>query len=740
MSKMMKKALRPAAIACLALAVAGCVTPTLESLKNCQDPQIGYWAARTTGNETLTDTYMKNMANLELKQRSRPLPDTMQEIRLYVKELKRPIEIGISYSENAPDLKSLPPAELQKLASYVSAHPGEKFVPGEDSSPEWRDELLKVSRKMASLEREAARHIRDALKELENKNHDAAVAALKRAKELDIDGPEVINAEKKILLALAVVNLPPLEEEVEKKLLPQVNAIRNDSFGTAASNDAKVGQCLDLLAKADAAVLKFREGLKTTTGEAAGSPALEEIVSRIERAVADAAGSCWAEKIRLNAGNGLYWAAYEYAEQRARETAEMTPERGAVLKDHLATGYGKILVQGAAYHVNQANKHFARDAYGISLTCCRMAEEMIQFGKDLGIPPSPETTTWEKRCSESMADAQSKIVETVQRRLIIGDFLPRSPEYARLAATVYEKLVSALSGTADSASPLAWGVGVEKADAADRVRPTDYLIECSVPEFLVLNVAPVEIERSIIKVGREIAQIPNPAYDPKNNPNVPRTVFSQEVYHYQNIRVRHAKNARLKLAVTCTQKGRKKPLLTLDTDYGADDNALEGVRLTSIEDRLDVPFIGPARVRESRDVFSLDPWPKATPPNLSSDGEIHAAMEQFAADTIVKSVISLVGAYPVSTLAAEAVRNERLGNKYEAANYWGQCLEYCFRLMPEDSGKNEDAEPISRKDRMLAQLLELSADYWSDCDPILLRKMPDLWSLAVRSALELEDK
>ncbi|TFH17168.1 MAG: hypothetical protein E4H02_03605 [Lentisphaerales bacterium] len=737
--KSITKALRPAVIACLVLALAGCVTPTLDSLSSCQDPRIGYWAARTTGNETLRDGYMKSIANLELKQRSRPLPDTMQDLRTYLKELKLPVEIDVSYSENSPDLRSLSPTELQKLASFVSTHPGESFVPGEGSSPEWRDELQKISRKMESLQREVTRHIRDALEELDGGDHAAALAALNRAKLLDVDGPDVINAEKKVLLALAVINLPGLEEEIEKKILPQVEAIRNESFGTALSSDAKVGQCLDLLTRADAALLKFRQALNTSTGETAGSPDLERVVGRIEQAVDDATGGCWAEKIRLNADKRLFWAAYEYAEQRAREAAELAPERKALLKDHLASSYGKILSQGAAHYVDQANKHFSRDAYGISLTCCRMAEEMIQFGKDLEVPESREITTWEKRCSASMADAQSKIVDTVQRRLVVGAFTPRSPEYSRLAATVYEKLVSSFSGSSDSASQLAWGVAVEKQDDVDHIRPTDYLVECGVSEFLVIDVAPVEIERAIIKVGRDISQIPNPAYDPKDNSNVPRTIFSQEVYHYQNVRVSHGKNARLKLAVTFTQKGRKKPLLALDKDYSADDNALRGVRLASIEDRLDVPFIGPDRLRDSRDALSLDPWPKATPPNLSSDGEIFAAMEQFAAETIVKSVISLVGSYPVSTLAAEAVRNERLGNNYEAANYWGQCLEYCFKLMSEDSGKSKNAEPISRKDRMLARLLKLSADYWSDCDPVLLRKMPDLWSLAVRSALELED-
>ena len=83
-------------------------------------------------------------------------------------------------------------------------------------------------------------------------------------------------------------------------------------------------------------------------------------------------------------------------------------------------------------------------------------------------------------------------------------------------------------------------------------------------------------------------------------------------------------------------------------------------------------------------------------------------------------------------LAAEAVRNEKIGNKSEAANSWGKCLESCTQG---GSGK-EESSWIVQKERMLAVISDLCKTTWKNSDPEVLKKMPDLWNEATSSALD----
>ena len=173
-------------------------------------------------------------------------------------------------------------------------------------------------------------------------------------------------------------------------------------------------------------------------------------------------------------------------------------------------------------------------------------------------------------------------------------------------------------------------------------------------------------------------------------------------------------------------------LLVLDVDFGEGRTKLEGVQMSGVEEQLDAPFVGPTRISTSRKGLAVDPWPKAVMAMLSSDAEITEAMQKYAANQIADAIVASASSYPVDVLAAEAVRQAKLGNKSESANYWGQCLEYCSQLC----GGKEDSSWLVQRDRMLSRISDLCRTTWKNCDGAVLRKMPDLWSEAVRSALE----
>jgi hypothetical protein len=431
-----------------------------------------------------------------------------------------------------------------------------------------------------------------------------------------------------------------------------------------------------------------------------------------------------------------YWQAYEYAEERSKELAK-TPEKArAPMQKELGDGYVAILPAAAAYYVGEANKNFDQDAYGICFVLCRMSEEMIQYARDCLMPLSTETTDWEKRASDSRRDAETRLSSTMLRTVVIGEFTPTTPENQALAAKVNELSTLLLSGGKDVARA-AWGVIVEKAGTATKPKPSDYLVQAEVSVFLVADVPPQEMERSILKVHRDIREIPNPDYDKDRNPKAPKTVFSQEVFMYQSLRMQYAKRALLKMAVSCQQQGETANLLSLDTEFTNEDGRLEAVNMSSIEQSLDVPFVGPPRISETSSDLTVDPWPKAIPPRLSSEAEIRNAMMKFAAQSIVDKIVALVDRYPVDALAAEALKQQKLRNKLEAANLWGQCLKYCCSMA--SSAAEPAQEPpswTSQKDATLRRMSELSATRWKDSDSSLLAKVTDIWSVAVRSTLE----
>lgn len=708
------------------LIFAGCATPLGSNMT--ADPEIGYWLAAYAGNSRQQDVHAARVASKEFVRRATGIPSTLHELRAYRARLQAPVEIRASFPADSPDMRGITPAEIAKIEDYAALHRELATITGSQHAKEWADELAKLTPVMRVLEDRVEQAVRGGEAKLKQDDVTGAEAAWREARKLDRDGVRVGRLEREIMVAKNKGTLETLVSEIGANFLKRA-ADMQKKFGAVDSTEANVAGCLAVLAAADKAVLRYRESLRTVDGQQFSADSVEKALLAPERDIAELRGKCWGEQVRLLAARKKYWLAHQYADEKAGEAAFLAEHRKAVLVAPLVDSYRQLLLPAVTELVNMANSQLDRDAYGTALTLCRMAEEVVQFGRDHQLHIADDVAVWEKRCVESRRDAQKKIASAVQRRLLVGDFSPLTRENQRLSSKVLARCAELLSDSATNRSWSARYIVVEK--LGEKAHEGDSVIECNVPEFLIVDAPPVELERAVIKVGRDIREIPNPQYSPEKK-DVPRTLFSQEVYLYQTIRRQHQKKARLQASLTSTNNNRKKNLLAIDVEFGEGKTKLDGVQMTSVEEMLDVPFLGPVRIAGSHRSLTVDPWPKAVPVSLSSNIEITEALQRYAADRISEAIIASAGSYPVDVLAAEAVRRAKLGNKAEAANSWGQCLEYCLQLC----GGKEDSTWLVQKDLMLGRIPELCRTIWKNCDAEALQKMPALWSEATRSALD----
>lgn len=716
----------PVTIIVAVVVAAGCATQP--GAITTGEPSIGYWMAASAGNGKDQEVNAARIAAAEFPRRATGIPVTLHELRAYRARLLAPIEVPALFPAGSPGLRGISQAEITKMADYAAAHKEAGTIAGAQYCRQWADELAKIAPVMKSLEERVDLIVRGAAEKLRQGNVVEAEAAWQEAKRTDRDGARLLGLEREILIAKNRGALEMFPAVIATNFLKRAGELQK-KFGSPDSSEAVVAGCLAITGDAEKAIIGIRESWKTADGQKFATQEVEKALLGPEKDVAAVRGKCWAEQVRLLAAGKKFWQAHQYADERIREAATMAEHRKTAAVGPLAESYRQMLLPAVRELVNQANSQLERDAYGIALTICRMAEAMVQFARDCQLRIPDDVTTWERRCEESRSDAQKKIAAAVQRRLLVGDFSPLTRENQRLSARVLDRCVELLSESTTNTMRAARCVIVEK--LGDAPRKGDYVIECSVPESTIIDAPPVESERPVVKVGRDIHEIPNPQYGPENR-GVPKTVFSQEVYCYQSTRRRCAKKVRLQVSLTCTHDNQKKNLLSLNIDFGEGKTTLEGVRMSGLEEQLDPPFLGTPRIAAARRSLPVDPWPKAVPAMLSSDAEIAEAVQKYAADRIVDAIVASESSYPVGVLAAEAVRQAKLGRKSEAANSWGLCLEYCSQLY----GGKEDSAWTLQRDRMLSRISDLCGTAWKNCDGEVLKKMSDLWSEAVRSAQE----
>jgi len=729
MKKYMNRTI-PAVVAALLLAIPGCVTPSADKTASSRDADLGFWMACMENNVTARSAAAQKIAEREFTSRRKTAPgDSLDALRGYLQALGKPAKADTAPSAAGPAYGRLSSENAARLRAYIAAHPEEGSFNGSDYSKNWAREIEKTRSMMAPLERELEAILEDAGSRLAKGDLAGAGAALDEARRIDRNGASVVEMEKRIVSARAAGGIGAFASSVRNDAIKKADAARK-IFGTPESGENAVSNCVAMLDTASGAVNRFRATLSTDGGETFSSPEVDKGLVDLEKEIAALRGICWAEQIRLMSARGQYWQAYEFAAGRLKDADAMKPHEKSAVVEPAAEAYGRMLTNGLAQYVNDANRNFSQDAYGIALVLCRMGEEMAQFAKNRGIRTGGDTAMWIKRCVESRMDTQKRIDAMIQRRILIGNFTPAGRENDKLAAMVLERCRENLAASRTNAA--AWGVTVEKAEKA---KPSDYLIECNVPDLAIVELPPVEAEREIIKVGRDITETPNPFYHPEYNKHTSKTVFSQEVFVFQRMRKKYEIKARLTLSVNCSLNNSQKTILSLNTEFGGGRNALEGVTMAGEAVELSVPFLGTPRMAETRKQLAVDPWPKAEAVRMPSEGEIDRAVQAYAVNAISESVASLAAGYPVNTFAADALKNEAAGNAYDAANCWGQCLEYCFRLAV---GDKDPADWFAVKAAMARKAAELRAGYWKDCDKDMADRMSDLWKEAVQSVLSIQ--
>lgn len=721
--------LRAVVAAVLLAGLAGCQTVTLDKVGAFQDPRVGYLAAGAMNDGRGQQRYARLLADTHFAQvRLEPVPATLPALAEYRQALQRPIRVSLP-ERAQQDMQKLTEADIMKMKAYMTANPGKLEVDGARHSSDWAGELAKVEKQVMELSQRKASLLKRAEAAAGAGDYRTAFRACLDAGVIDPEDSTIRVYKEKWIGPYA----DQVIREVQKEDLPAAEAIQEREFGKPTSRVEFTKDCDTILDKAQQELTTLKQILEGDAAFRDVRRSRSSVLEKVETRMADARGKTWGERLRLLSDQKQYWAAYEYATVRGRELATSATHVKTALANQLAVAYGKMLPQGMEYFVGTANDYFASDAFGLACVFCRMAEEMIQYARKQGFVPTAEAQTWELRAGETRRDAQKKLQAAMTRKLIIAEFLPDDPEGQNLGRQTFDDCVRRYEQLGRGEAPVAWGVKVER--GSKEYGPLDYVIEGNLRELSIEDLAPRELSREVIEVGRDITQVPNPKYKPKSD--LPKMVFEQKVFMYQRITQEVTKQARVRVDLAVTHQSQKK-ILTIDSTFPNDKTSLPGITLVGTEDRLDIPFIGPPRISASRAALTVDEWPQARAPKLSSESNVKDALREHVRARIRRTLDDLMGTYPVNVLAATASRQQRLGNHLESANAWGQCLEYCYQLtvgyrVSEDRTKVVDW--FRNKEEMLKQIAENNSSLWQETDQALRARLANIWDVSVGSAL-----
>lgn len=732
-------------IVCLLAALmglGGCSTATIKTSESAE-AQYTFWQYMKEAKNDQTapgkvQTLAGNLAAARFQSvRISPMPDTLPKVRAYGKSLNvslfwKPADV---IEDTGLDTKV-----KRDIKDWYKTHNLEYIrLDGPALCSSWKQEIEAAGTTERRLDRAKSDTVKSAAAAVDARNFTEADRLYLDAQKIDPDDSGLAQTYVQMQRTWVNDHWHRLADTLQKQVLPdvrqQTSVFHTKPGSTAEKTDAILAQ-LDATRKQ---LDEFRTWSQTRTIFSVTFSSLQKEYDQQQNALADLRGAAWGERLWLLAEASDFWRFYEQAKQLMLEAKDgngiaYTAEELNTLRQHARDGYCESLPKAVAFYSLAANKSRTQRAEGLALIYWRIALELVDFGDSIRCAIPPEALTMMQTLDASMKPVRARVQDGFRRQIMIPQFESDGHDGRDVARSMETVLQKTFDPTASAQT--CYGVGIARMEQGAEVKPADYLVEGKVAAIFVDAVPPVETERKEMHIGRAIAMTAND--DSRTKETFPQ-VFSQEIWVYEKITTTYAKKCQIRADFFLSHGSGKQALWDIGDTFGQ-DKPLAGATLT--DNAIDWRFVLIRKQQSPRksDMLESEDLPKNAAAHLSIDRDVRQNAIDLICKGVITTLVAQVEKYPFVDLEARSASALRAGKMLDAADLYGQYLEYLYLLTA--AGDEDVTTPghhwIHAREEMIRRLITQCVPVWTLHGVQTPEQLPNVWEQAVKLAHQVE--
>jgi len=676
--------------------------------------------------------YAGELANQRLSElkHGEDLP-AMQE---FVKQLEQPVVIDATPLSNSTKL----PVEWKVIREWAMENPGRCGFDGATVSTTWAQTLQQARQRVTELTDQFARFMSDGQQQSSNGNYTAALQAYEAALAIDPSSAAATSQRGQARVQWGAAEFA--------KLLPSVHAILDqartlaNAYHTDQSNEKLLTQCVALLDQAQGKLDDFRAWCQGNEDFTQTYRDKEAALREEEIALAALRGRTWGEKLWLLSNDNHFWDAYGFQTDTWETTSiplagdkshHLEPHEQGAFRSELRKAYEEMLPKSLAYFNRNAQLRASEGRLGLTVVLLCAGQEMLDYHLAHNFSVTTDLQELQRQLTFYLNDSREKLNKvSLNRRILLGEFKSHGDEGTDLSAHIFDRWIEKYSATGPKDGPaLFCGVKMEKTvtDPAE----LDYVIVGQITALFVDPLPPQELSASDVYIGRE----PDRLTKDENGKKLNAPLYVQDVLIFVKRVIQMSKKATLQATITVTHLGDTSSLKSFTEEFAGSNRPLPGVTFVDNEINFSSPSSKTIRNVDRRALRSVVPLPQNIPANLSTDRDIGQAALDYAADQTIEELQRKVTRFPLEHLVQQALQQQKLGKQDDAADYLGQCLEYCFQLTVADKAATPTTDWPATRQAIATKVTEMNKTAWNGEDQALKDVVGDIWNQSVRAAL-----
>ena len=722
-----------------ALFCAGCNT-----VPQVNSPEAGYLVSRywvevkgDSDQAPAMNSYAQSIAAAKL--RTLAHGENLPALRRHLRELQTPVAVSAAVLDNEAKVSN---SKRRAISAWVQSDPRNGAFDGAKVSDEWQQELTRSEKQIQQWTAQFTAALAQAHQEASAGMFEQAAEDSRTALGLDPDNAEAQTANHDIYRNWTTTKCATL--------LEHVGDIRSDVAAKAQNYESdrftspQIQDCEGKLNDAQAQLDTFRVWSRQNPDALQILAQRETELQQAETQLAGLRGTDWAQRMWLSRRLHHYWDAYQQflADDAVKELdlgAQKHPLPAyelSAIHDRIRQAYERMLPEGMEFYLkNAAGAAESQGANGLSLVLCRMTQELLEFAEAKQMKLAPDVEPKRAALSLSLNNAQKALKASLARQLIVKDFVSRGDIGQVLAGQIYDEWLNRYQSElpADKAIPF-WMLEVKR--ESEKTNAYDYLLNGSVKQCYADTLAPKELNVERLEIGQEPQSIPNP--DPKTAKKIP-TIYEQELWIYEKRTSQFAKKAIIRADLTVTFGGKLAPCVSINEEFDDTQKKLPNIKLLDLGVEHRALSFKPRRSVQLADL-RVDKLPPNRSAELASDREIEAALINYARDQAITNLEVVAALFPLNNLLQEAVNNAN--DPVKAADWFGECLEYCSQLAALDKklASRAGGNWLDWRQAAAERIAALKKEQWRNADAALTAKADQLWELSVASAILAADQ
>jgi tetratricopeptide (TPR) repeat protein len=710
--------------------------------RSYNDSRVGYFVAvyreaQSRGKldpeaEADMQRYAGELANQRLSELTHG--DDLPAMQEFVKQLEQPVVIDPAPVDNSTKL----PVEWKVIRDWAMNNPSRCGFDGATVSISWAQSLQQARQRVAELTDQFARFMSNGQQQSSNGNYTAALQAYEAALTIDPSSAVATNQRRQTRVQWGTTEF--------NKLLPPVHAALDqartlaNAYHTDQSNEKLLTDCIALMDQAQGKLDDFRTWCQGNEDFTQTHRDKEAAIRKEEITLAALRGRTWGEKLWLLSKDNQFWDAYRF-QTRTWETTSIPLAGGKshhlesheqeAFRSELRKAYEEMLPKSLAYFNRNAQLRASEGRLGLTLVLLCAGQELLDYHRAQNFSITADLQEQQRQLTFYLNDSREKLNKvSLNRRILLGEFKAHGDEGTDLSAKIFDHWIEKYSTTGPKDGPaLFCGVTMEK--TVTEPAELDYVIAGQITALFVDPLPPQELSASDVYIGRE----PERLTKDENSKKLNKPLYVQDILIFVKRVIQMSKKATLRATITVSHLGETSSLKSFTEEFAGSNRPLPGVTFVDNETIFSSPSSKTIRNVDQSALRSVEPLPQNIPVNLSTDRDIGQAALDYAADQTIEELQKKVTRFPLEHLVQQALQQQKLGKQDDAADYLGQCLEYCFQLTVADKAATPPTDWPATRQAIAAKVTEMNKTAWNGENQELKEVVGDIWNQSVRAAL-----